>query len=129
MTFKLSTTSRSRLNGVDKRLIDVIDLALTISKVDFGIPESGGYRTEQQQNELFNKGVSLCDGYDSKSYHQTGMAFDIYAYVDGKGSWNSLYLTQVATAILQAAAQLGHPLVWGGNWKDFVDMPHFEIKE
>ena len=137
--FKLSSTSRNRLKGVDSRLVEIIDLALTISLVDFGIPTDGGIRTAERQNALFKQKVSKCDGYDKKSYHQSGLAFDVYAYV-GKASWEEDHLAMVAVAIMQAAAQLGYPLKWGGFWKRkkpvFIngiqygwDMGHFELRE
>jgi hypothetical protein len=31
--------------------------------------------------------------------------------------------------MLQAAAMLGYQLRWGGLFKSFVDMPHFEIRD
>ena len=127
--FKLSKTSKERLQGVDPRIIEIIDLALTITKIDFGIPEFGGIRTAEEQKRLFDRGMSTkCDGYENKSYHQTGKAFDIYAYVDG-ASWDRNYLTQVAAAILQAASMLKYSLEWGGHWKGFVDLPHFQLKD
>lgn len=126
--FELSSRSKERLSGVDTRLIKIIDLALTISLIDFGIPEYGGYRTSEQQKALFDKKLSKCDGINNKSNHQLSMAFDVYAYVDGKASWDRYHLTQVAAAILQAASMLGYSLSWGGLWKgDFTDMPHFEV--
>lgn len=127
--FKLSNTSKERLKGVDSRIFEIIDLTLDITKVDFGIPGSGGLRATEEQNKLYQDGVSKCDGYTDKSYHQTGKAFDVYAYVDGKATWDTLYLTQVAAAILQAASMLQYKLEWGGNWKGFVDMPHFQLKD
>lgn len=126
--YKLSSKSKERLEGVDERLIKVIDLALTITNIDFGIPGDGGLRTAERQKELFDKKVSKCDGYINKSYHQTGKAFDVYAYVNGRASWDRNHLTQVAAAILQAAGMLGYVVEWGGLWKGFTDMPHFEIK-
>ena len=126
--YKLSSKSKERLEGVDQRLIKVIDLALTITNIDFGIPGDGGLRTAERQKELFDKKVSKCDGYINKSYHQTGKAFDVYAYVHGKASWDRNHLTQVAAAILQAAGMLGYAVEWGGLWKGFTDMPHFQIK-
>ena len=129
MTFKLSNKSKERLKGVDYRLIKVIDLALAISAVDFGIPEFGGFRTTEQQAHLFEMKKSKCDGKKDKSLHQLAMAFDVYAYVDGAASWDKYHLTQVAVAILQAAGLLGYQLHWGGLWKSFVDMPHFELVE
>jgi peptidoglycan L-alanyl-D-glutamate endopeptidase CwlK len=127
--FVLGKRSRERLQGIDSDLIEVVELALTISKIDFGIPEFGGLRTEEDQRGLYTAGASKCDGIVNKSYHQTGRAFDIYAYVDGKASWDKHHLTACAAAILQAAIILGVPLEWGGNWKTFVDMPHFQKPE
>lgn len=127
--FKLSDNSKVRLSGVDERLIEVVELALSISKVDFGIPKFGGLRTEEDQYQLYSEGSSKCDGYKKKSYHQTGKAFDVYAYVCGRASWDELHLSQVATAILSAASQLGVPIKWGGHFKNFNDMPHFELAE
>lgn len=129
MMFKLSAKSKERLEGVDPRIIEIVDLALTITHIDFGIPGNGGIRTAERQLELYEKGVSKCDGYNNKSYHQTGRAFDVYAYVDGKASWNRGHLTSVAAAILQAASELGYKLEWGGHWRTWQDYPHFQLKK
>lgn len=126
--YKLSNRSKERLEGVDTRVIAIIDLALTISNIDFGIPANGGLRDAATQRNLFKSGVSKCDGIDKKSSHQSGLAFDVYAYVDGNANWDRYNLTQVAAAILQAAGALGFELEWGGLWKGFTDMPHFELK-
>lgn len=128
MTFKLSSTSKMRLEGVNPVLIKVINRALEITTIDFGIPKHGGLRTAEEQNALFKDGKSQLDGYKKKSNHQTGNAFDVFAYVDGKASWDKAHLTAVADAIFQAADELGVKLTWGGHWKNFVDMPHFELK-
>lgn len=129
MTFKLSARSQERLKGVDNRIFNIIEVALTITHVDFGIPEYGGLRTAADQRNIFKTGASKCDGIENKSEHQTGLAFDVYAYVDGKASWDRYHLTQVAAAILQASALLGYPLAWGGNWKSWQDMPHFQLED
>ena len=127
--YKLGSRSRERLHGIDADLIEVVELALTISPIDFGVPEFGGLRTEQDQRALYTKGASKCDGITNKSYHQTGRDFDIYAYVDGKASWDELHLTTCAVAIMQAANTLGVALEWGGLWRGFKDMPHFQKPE
>ena len=127
--YKLSSKSKGRLQGIDPRLISIIKEALKISVIDFGIPSDGGLRTAERQKELFDKKLSTCDGYIKESYHQKGKAFDVYAYVDGKASWDRYHLTQVAAAILQASAMLGHNLEWGGLFKGFVDLPHFVIRD
>ena len=127
--FKLGQNSLNNRAGVDPRLIEISDLAISMSNIDFGIPSTGGLRTTEDQAKLFTKGVSKADGRKNKSYHQTGRAVDVYAYVDGKASWEKLHLALIAAVMLQAAAQLGYKLKWGGNWKSWQDMPHFELED
>ena len=115
--------------GIDERLIDIAELAITFSTVDFGIPSTGGLRTTEDQAELYTSGKSKCDGRTNKSYHQSGKAIDVYGYVDGKASWDKLHLATIATAMLQASAQLGYELKWGGLWKSWKDYPHFELRD
>ena len=103
-------------------------MAIQITKIDIGIPSTCGFRTAEKQNELFTDGKSKADGYNKKSYHQTGKALDFYAYVDGRASWEPHHLTYVATAFLQSASILGYKLEWGGLW-NYLDMPHVQIKD
>jgi peptidoglycan L-alanyl-D-glutamate endopeptidase CwlK len=117
------------MEGIDDRLIDIAELAIALSPIDFGVPSSGGFRSTQDQAELYTSGKSKCDGRTNKSYHQTGKALDVFAYVDGKASWDTLHLTTIATAMLQSASQLGIELQWGGLWRSWKDMPHFQIKD
>jgi len=127
--FRLGQNSLNNRAGVDPRLIEISDLAISISNIDFGIPSTGGLRTAEDQAELFASGVSKADGRTNKSYHQTGKALDLYAYVDGKASWDTIHLALAASAMLQASAQLGYKLKWGGLWKSWQDMPHFELED
>jgi peptidoglycan LD-endopeptidase CwlK len=129
MGFKLGKNSINNLAGVDGRLIAIADLAIELTNIDFGVPSTGGLRTEADQAKLFADGVSKADGVNNKSYHQSGKAIDVYAYVDGKASWDKLHLAVIASAMLQASAQLGYKLKWGGLWKSWQDYPHFEIKD
>ena len=129
MGFKLGKNSINNLAGVDGRLIAIADLAIELTNIDFGVPSTGGLRTESDQAKLFADGVSKADGVNNKSYHQSGKAMDVYAYVDGKASWDKLHLAVIASAMLQASAQLGYKLKWGGLWKSWQDYPHFEIKD
>ena len=127
MTFQLGTNSMKNMEGIDDRLIDIVELAITISPIDFGVPSSGGFRSTQDQAELYASGKSKCDGSTNKSYHQTGKALDVFAYVDGKASWDTLHLTTIATAMLQSASQLGTELQWAGLWRSWQDLPHFQV--
>ena len=138
MSFKLSVTSRTRMQGVNPDLIAITNLAIKITVIDFGIPFDGGIRTAQRQKALFDKGVSKADGYDHLSNHQSGNALDFYAYVDGEASWQSHHLAMVAAAHLQAASMLGIKINWGGFWERKIpkykngipygwDMAHIEL--
>lgn len=127
MTYFLSDKSIARMDGIDSRLKGIAFRAIQITRVDFGIPSSGGLRTAEEQFDLFSAGRSKADGVKKKSYHQSGKALDFYAYVDGKASWEKEHLAQVACAFLQAAAELGYPLQWGGLFKTFQDMPHVQL--
>ena len=125
--FRFSKTSNLRRLGVDCRLIQVSDLALEISVVDFGIPKYGGKRTAEDQYDLFINGKSRADGTNDFSYHQSGKALDFYAFVDGKASWHPGHLAMVAAAFLQAGAEFGYKLTWGGLWlpvKTTNGVPH-----
>lgn len=125
--FALSESSKKVLASVDHRLIEVSELAITITKIDFGHPSSGGLRTAEEQNALYENGKSRCDGFVLKSLHQSGRALDFYAYVDGKASWDDYHLAMVASAFLQSASKLGYSLEWGGLFKNFKDFPHIQI--
>lgn len=118
-----------RLKGINIILIDIITEAIKESPYDFGIPQSGGMRTADDQYVLYSKGVSKCDGYYKKSYHQTGNAFDIYAYVDGRATWETKYYEPIARHIQKVAKeQFDINVEWGGDWKNFIDLPHFQIR-
>lgn len=136
--YVLSTRSKQRREGIDPRLVEISDLAITLSVIDFGHPAYAGLRSSETQNQLYQKGLSACDGYVYISNHQKGIALDFYAYVNGKASWEHDHLAMVAAAFFQAASILGYKIKWGGLWKTDSseringipygwDMPHIEL--
>ena len=128
--YKLSKRSLKRLDKVNPLLIAILVDGIKDSPYDFGIPLFGGYRTAEEQNALYNKKprVTYKDGYQNMSYHQTGNAFDIYAYVDGKATWNKKYYEPIARHLQEIAMnRYGINLTWGGDWVKFKDLPHFQI--
>lgn len=135
MPFQLSRRSIFNRRGVDKRLVEISDLAITLTTVDFGHGRYAGLRSASLQHSLFNDDLSRCDGFVLKSPHQSGKALDFYAYVDGKVSYDPFHMAMVGAAFLQAACILGYKIEWGGLWsapKDKLhgwDMPHIQIRE
>jgi peptidoglycan L-alanyl-D-glutamate endopeptidase CwlK len=133
--FKFSSSSEKNMKGVDSRLIEIAHEALCNSPIDFGVPQFGGLRTSKDQQELFNRvpKVTNADGVKIKSYHQSGKALDIYAFVNGKASWDELHLALIAGVVLSTANRLGYKVTWGGTFgsKEFKgwDKPHFQIED
>ena len=72
MSFKLSTRSLGKLEGVDSRLIDVVERAIELTKVDFGVIY--GMRTLEEQEKLVAAGKSQT----MKSNHLIGKAVDLW---------------------------------------------------
>ena len=115
------------MDGIDSRLIAIAELAISLTRIDFGIPKDGGFRTVDRQKELFDRGASKCDGTKKRSRHQSGLAVDFFAYRDGKASWEMEDMAVVACAFLQAASILGIAVQWGGLWRSYIDAPHIEL--
>ncbi len=137
--FHLSQNSLKNIEGINDVLIVLVKRAIQLTEVDFGIIGNGGKRTAEQQNALYKKGASKCDGYNKKSYHQSGNAVDLVHY-DGKirrYSWSDIdAYYKIHIAVFKAWNQLktegiiptGIYLHWGGLWKSFKDFPHYELR-
>lgn len=117
MSYALSGASKDNIHGVDSRLLEITELAITFSPIDYGHGPDSGLRTDSEQLSLFERKLSLADGTINKSKHQSGKALDFYAYVNGKASWDHEHLMAVACAMFQAAAQLGYRIRWGGFFR------------
>jgi peptidoglycan LD-endopeptidase CwlK len=124
-----SERSRKNMAGIHPHLRRVLDRALQESPYDFVVTE--GLRTLERQKQLKAMGASKT----LNSRHITGHAVDLYAWVDinrdGKVVFeemiNPRLMTAIAKAIKAAATAENVPLVWGGDWRTFKDMPHFEL--
>jgi peptidoglycan L-alanyl-D-glutamate endopeptidase CwlK len=147
--FKLSKRSHDRLFGVDPRLVAVVETAIGITKVDFGVTE--GLRTRETQEMYVRTGKSQT----MNSKHLTGEAVDLVAFVNGTVSWELNLYDDIAEAMRIAAKEHDLPLRWGAAWnisdirkwegsmeaamnyyiderrrmnrRPFIDAPHFEI--
>lgn len=119
--FKLSKRSLDRLAGVHPDLVRVVQLAITLTEVDFGVTE--GVRTLEKQRQYVAAGASKT----VRSRHLTGHAVDLVAYVGAEVRWDWPLYHKLADAMKRAAKALSVPIVWGGDWKSFKDGPHFEL--
>ena len=147
--YKLSQRSLDRMEGVDDRLVAVVKHAITSTKTDFGVIQ--GLRTIEMQKALVAKGASQT----MKSKHLDGLAVDLMAYVEGRGSWTLNLYDDLADAMAEGANAVGCKIRWGAAWhidsigqykgtmeeamneyidlrrsqgrRPFIDGPHFEL--
>jgi peptidoglycan L-alanyl-D-glutamate endopeptidase CwlK len=120
--FKFSKRSLAALKGIHPDLRKVVNLALELSTVDFIVTE--GLRSLDRQKHLVAQGASRT----LKSRHLTGHAVDVVATLSpGTVSYKVADMRAISRAFKAAAKQLGIPIEWGGDWKTFVDTPHYEL--
>jgi len=137
---KFSQRSLDTLKGIHPSLVKVLTEAIKNTPIDFTL--TNGVRTTKEQQELYAKGrttkgpiVTKADGIKNKSNHQVkadgyGYAVDLYPFVNGSLDLNDKgdNLKVIAAHILATAKCLGIKVEWGGLWQ-FVDKPHFELKQ
>ena len=121
--YVLSRKSLDRLAGVHPDLVRVVKRAIEITPVDFAVLE--GVRSKARQERLVKAGASQT----MNSRHITGHAVDLGAYVSGSVRWDWPLYHKIADAVKQAAAELGVPIEWGGDWRTFKDGPHFQLPQ
>lgn len=122
MPYRLSSRSLARLIGVHPDLTRVVHRAIEITEVDFSVVE--GVRTLAKQREYFLKGKSQT----MRSRHLTGHAVDLAPWLNGTIDWETpAGWTGIAVAMKRAAHQVGVPIDWGGDWRTFVDRPHWQL--
>ncbi|MEN9904712.1 MAG: hypothetical protein RLZZ555_1277 [Pseudomonadota bacterium] len=86
-----------------------------------------GHRSYAEQDELYAQGRSkpgpiVTRARGGHSNHNFGIAFDIGVF-EGRRYLDESPKYQ-AVGVL--GAEIG--LEWGGNWKDLVDQPHFQLR-
>lgn len=147
MKYNFGKGSTYKLNTCHVDLIKIMKLAITRSRVDFGVSE--GNRSLLRQKQLFDEGKSKIDGISKKGKHNyiPSLAADIYIYhpdlnTRRKLLYDKIHLSYVA-GIIQASAEeladkgeVNHKIRWGANWsmdgvidydQSFDDYPHFEL--
>ena len=154
MSFRLSQRSMDKLEGVHPAMTGVVERAIQITDVDFGVTQ--GIRTldEQKANVAAGRSQTM------KSKHllqEDGFshAVDVVAYVGPNVSWELNLYDNICDAFKQAAVEVGCSIKWGAAWSEgdirsypgsaedammayvdlrrsqgrrpFIDAPHFEL--
>ena len=154
MAFSLSSRSRGKLEGVHPDMVKVVERAIELTKVDFGV--TYGVRTKAEQEKLVASGRSQT----MKSKHliqDSGYshAVDVVAYDGSDVVWEINVYDDICDAFKAAAEQHGVAIKWGAAWSEgdirtypgsaedammkyvdlrrsqgrrpFIDGPHFEL--
>lgn len=116
------------------QIIEECDKALT-GRAKVRIAQ--GLRTNAEQAALYAqgrtvKGAKVTNAKAGQSIHNYGLAVDIVLIIDGKtASWDTAKNwdnDKVADWYECVKIFAAHGWDWGGNWKTFKDLPHFEKK-
>jgi len=127
MTFKFSAQSIVKLEHVHPDLVRVVHRALELTPTDFAV--TYGLRSPEAQRILVAAGKSKT----MNSRHLTGHAVDLTPWVELRKKFSDgrtvdrPYFVNVATAMKEAGKELDIPLEWGGDWKTFADLYHFQL--
>ena len=142
MSYTFGSKSKERLKTCHSDLQKILNLAIEVSAIDFGVAE--GYRSLEKQFQYYKEGKSQIDGIQKKGKHNynPSLAVDIYPFVNGKAKWSNEDLSYLA-GVIQTCANIllkdgliSHSIRWGGNWdmdgemlsdQNFDDRPHFEL--
>lgn len=91
-----------------------------------------GLRTFAEQDALFNKRPKVTNAKGGQSVHNYGFAVDIVLIIDGKtASWDTAkdWDGDKKSDWMECVEVFkAHGWNWGGDWKSFKDMPHFDKK-
>lgn len=120
---RFSSISQKRLDSCDDRLKSLF--TEVVKGYDCSIV--CGHRSEEEQNKAYDEGFSKKRFPASKHNTFPSLAVDVmpfpvnYLDVDR--------LTAFANEVKRVAAELKIKVKWGGDWVNFVDMPHWELED
>lgn len=107
-TYAIALIQKAALNGIQIKIIS-------------------GLRTYEEQDLLFAKGrpdngPKVTNGKGGQSNHNFGIAFDIGIFEGGE------YLARSPKYKAVGVLGMDLGLEWGGNWTNFHDEPHFQLR-
>ena len=117
------------LSSVHPRLAAIVRLAA--SRMPFDVQVIQGARTAAQHAANVKKGVTRTTrSRHVKANNKAGVAcaVDMAPSMGGTIPWQRADLFKTMNTIMQAAGkELGTPVEWGGNWKTFKDLNHWQL--
>ena len=154
MSFRLSQRSMDRLEGVHPDMTAVVERAIQLTGVDFGVTQGVRTLDEQKANVAAGRSQTMASKHllqDDGFSH----AVDVVAYVGSDVSWELNVYDDICDAFKEAAKEVGCSIKWGAAWSEgdirtyegsaeeammayvdlrrsqgrrpFIDAPHFEL--
>ena len=154
MSFRLSQRSMDRLEGVHPHMTAVVERAIQLTGVDFGVTQGVRTLDEQKANVAAGRSQTMASKHllqDDGFSH----GVDVVAYVGPDVSWELNVYDDICDAFKEAAKEVGCSIKWGAAWSEgdirtyegssedammayvdlrrsqgrrpFIDAPHFEL--
>jgi len=154
MTFRLSQRSMDKLEGVHPAMTGVVERAIQLTDIDFGVTQGVRTLDEQKANVAAGRSQTMASKHllqDDGFSH----AVDVVAYVGSDVSWELNMYDNICDAFKTAAEEVGCSVKWGAAWSEgdirtypgsaedammayvdlrrsqgrrpFIDAPHFEL--
>ncbi len=122
MGYSLGKHSWAELEQVHPHLVEVVELSISTTPVDFTVHD--GIRSRDEQAELVEAGVS----FTMRSMHLPGIdgkgrAVDLVPYIGGKLRWDWDPIYVIARVMRESAVSLGRDIRWGGAWDTLLTDP------
>ena len=143
-----------RLEGVHPHMTAVVERAIQLTGVDFGVTQGVRTLDEQKANVAAGRSQTMASKHllqDDGFSH----AVDVVAYVGSDVSWELNVYDDICDAFKEAAKEVGCSIKWGAAWSEgdirtyegsaeeammayvdlrrsqgrrpFIDAPHFEL--
>ena len=122
--YKFSKRSKDRLRTCHPLLEQLCNDALATQEMDITV--LCGYRNEDEQNKLYEQGISPLKGGESKHNEYLSRAVDIAPYpID----WNdTARFDKLAELMKRLAQEKAIKIKWGGDFS-YYDGVHFELED
>lgn len=121
---RFSNNSKKILSTCDNKIQLILNEAIKETPIDFTVV--CGYRGEKEQNEAFKNGFSKLKFPQGKHNKNPSLAVDIVPYPKMWDASNEEW-TKLSEHIKKIALKLNIKIRWGGDWKTFIDKPHWEL--
>ncbi len=132
---RIKLSNRKTWDKVTDRNIDKLHPAIQdkfrdaineLARMGVNVRLYSGFRSFAEQHNLWKKGridagSKVTNAKAGQSYHNYGLAGDVVEIKNGRAIWDAASYRKIAPVFKK------YGFTWGGDWKSFKDMPHFQM--